>query len=138
VHTISTMVGTKMKTSPRPYGLAQLRCRHLRRHVHQKSRKPEISMGDAQHKPRLSGMSFGLLISELNSSNLTAAAQAFRTQGNIPDSERATLRKLAKWILGAPAVFVAMATIFAITATQQSEEPSLGDDEGETKRDGGG
>jgi hypothetical protein len=73
-------------------------------------------------------MSFGLLVSELNSSNLTAAAQNFRTQGSIPDSERATLRKLAKWILGAPALFAAIATLFAISATPRHNDLTIGKD----------
>jgi hypothetical protein len=79
-------------------------------------------MGDAQHKPRLSGMSFGLLISELNGSNLTAATQAFRSQGSIPDSERAVLRKLAKWVLGIPIAFAAVAGLFALITTRALDE----------------
>jgi hypothetical protein len=51
-------------------------------------------------------MSFGLLVSELNSENLTTAVKDFRSQGQIPDSERATLRQIAKWILGVPAIFI--------------------------------
>jgi hypothetical protein len=115
----------------------EMACRHSPRHVHQKSRKPEISMGDAQHKPRLSSMSFGLLISELNSSNLNTATQTFRSLGSIPDSERATLRKLAKWILGVPTAFAAMATLFAMTANQLADEMSLRSDEEEMNRNDG-
>jgi hypothetical protein len=92
-------------------------------------------MGDAQHKPRLSGMSFGLLISELNSSNLTAAAQVFRSQGSIPESERAALRKLAKWILGVPAAFAAIATLFAVAAMQRSEKSNSTERDGEVVKD---
>jgi len=50
-------------------------------------------------------MSFGLLISELNSNNLTEAAQSFRDQaGSIPDSERTILRRVGYWVLGVPVV----------------------------------
>jgi len=61
-------------------------------------------MADAKHKPRISGMSFGLLISELNSDNLTESAKSFRRLQSVPDSERATLRKIAKWVLELPVV----------------------------------
>merc|ERR1711939_374292 len=73
--------------------------------------KPELKMSDAQHKPRISGMSFGLLISELNSDNLTESAKAFRRPQSIPDSERATLRSIAKWALGLPVLVACLGVI---------------------------
>jgi len=61
-------------------------------------------MSSARHTPRISGMSFGLLISELNSSNLTDSVKSFRAEGSVPDSERAVLRKVGLWVLGVPVV----------------------------------
>jgi hypothetical protein len=60
--------------------------------------EPETSISSARHKPRISSMSFGLLISELNNNNSTEGTK-------IPDSERTVLRKVGYWVLGVP-VFV--------------------------------
>jgi hypothetical protein len=77
-----------------------------------------------------------LLISELNSSNSTAATQAFRSQGSIPDSERAVLRKLAKWVLGIPIAFAATAGLFALIMMRASDESITTEaDEGMEQRD---
>lgn len=54
-------------------------------------------MGSAKHKPRISSMSFGLLVSELNNNNTTEGSK-------IPDNERTTLRKVGYWVLGVPVV----------------------------------
>lgn len=69
--------------------------------------KPELTMADAQHKPRISGMSFGLLISELNHNSFADTTRAFTALKGIPDSERASLRRIARWMLGFP-----IATVF--------------------------
>lgn len=81
-------------------------------------------MGDAQHKPRISGMSFGLLISELNSEHLSDSVNSFRGFGSIPDSERATLRWIAKWVLGVPVVMggIGTALTFALKESANHEE----------------
>lgn len=65
--------------------------------------KPELSIADAQHKPSLSDPSIGHLISELSSTNLSAAARALRADapgGTIPEAQRAGIRRVAYWIAG--------------------------------------
>jgi hypothetical protein len=49
-------------------------------------------------------MSFGLLISELNSNNLTEGTK-------IPDSDRTILRKVGYWVLGVPVVVGVMGSL---------------------------
>lgn len=79
-------------------------------------------MLDAKHKPRISGMSFGLLISELNNDNLKDVSKSFSELGGIPDGERAQLRAVAKYVLGLPLVLACLAFLASRLFRASEEE----------------
>jgi hypothetical protein len=81
-------------------------------------------MADAKHKPRISSMSFGLLISELDNNSFADSANTFRELKGIPDSERATLRSIAKWVLGLP-VAIAVVGFLALQTFRGNKDDEV-------------